>query len=86
MNYIRKWDLFGHAIQLSFNQKGSEHQTFLGGCVSIVVRSFMIFYTYHTVTRMVSHQSDSLSTVLLPTLFEELGEVNVNDTQNTLIV
>ena len=43
-SFIRKSDLFGHVIQLNFNQQGSSHQTVIGGYVSILIYAFMGFY------------------------------------------
>ena len=34
---IKDHDLFGHHVSLQFNQNGSHHQTFLGGCLSIML-------------------------------------------------
>ena len=41
--FITNKDLFGHIIQLNFNQKGSSHKTVIGGFLSILICAFMSF-------------------------------------------
>ena len=36
--------MYGHPINLSFNKKGESHNTIIGGCCSILVKLFLIFY------------------------------------------
>ena len=43
-NFIRNRDWFGNPIQLNFNKKGSSHNTFFGGLLSVLVNVAMITY------------------------------------------
>ena len=55
---IKSQDLFGYKIELIFQKKGSSHPTWLGGCASIIIKLFMIFYVGYLTTSMVKFQND----------------------------
>ena len=42
--FIKTKDVFGHPIQLVFNQKGNTHNTLIGGICSIVMQIIIILY------------------------------------------
>lgn len=72
--------MFGHVVNLNFDQKGVSHKTFLGGCFSIFIRIFLTCYFYLNVQKIIFSQGDkNVSTVGLLNL-EELGPVNFNTT------
>ena len=64
MKFIKQRDQFGHQTQFKFNNKGSSHSTFCGGCVSIFIVVFMIFYVVLLVKKLVWMQDDSIQTVI----------------------
>ena len=45
-SYIRDGDIFGFPIRLTFDGKGNEHKTVIGGFMSIFVKVFLIWYFY----------------------------------------
>jgi hypothetical protein len=61
-NIIKKHDLFGHVIQLNFNQNGSSHKTIVGGCFSTIIYTFMIFYILVSFNKLVNNGDNKNST------------------------
>ena len=45
-NQIRDGDIFGFPIRLSFDGKGNEHKTVIGGVMSIFVKIFLAWYFF----------------------------------------
>ena len=43
-------DMFGHPIELNFNNKGSTHNTVVGGFFPIFIRAFLLFYVTYIFT------------------------------------
>ena len=43
--FIKNLDIFGHRIELNFDQKGNTHQTMCGGFTSIVVVMLLVLLT-----------------------------------------
>ena len=59
---IKNKDLFGHVIQLNFNQKGSSHRTVIGGLLSLIIYSFMGFYILLSFNKLIFNLDDKNST------------------------
>ena len=57
---VRDIDMFGHRIELNFNNKGSEHKTIVGGFFSIYVRLFLLFYFVYVLNMMLTFDNDTL--------------------------
>jgi len=43
---VRDGDIFGFPIRLSFDGKGNEHKTVIGGVMSIFVKIFLAWYFF----------------------------------------
>ena len=71
--------MFGHPIGLSFNKKGTTHNTVFGGISSLVVLSFLLFYFYIHLDKMINHKEDKISTKLESINLLEAPEVKLND-------
>ena len=41
MDKVRSFDMFGHVVNLNFDQRGVAHKTFIGGFFSIFIRIFL---------------------------------------------
>lgn len=52
---IKDIDLFGHPIELNFNKKGSTHNTFIGGFLSIFIRFGLLVYVTVIFYKMFSY-------------------------------
>ena len=52
---IKDIDLFGHPIELNFNNKGSTHNTFVGGFFSIFIRFALFVYVVVIVMKMLTY-------------------------------
>ena len=64
LDVIKSQDLFGYKIELIFIKKGSQHSTWLGGCASILIKLFMIFYIGFLSTKLVKFQNDKIETTV----------------------
>ena len=58
---IKEYDFFGHPVELNFNNKGSTHNTFVGGFTSIWLRLFMFLYVVLTFNKMFTYGNNSES-------------------------
>ena len=61
--FLRNRDLFGHPVQLNFNRSGPEHNTVVGGVVSLVVKAMMLTYVLLLSRRMVQYEDDDTKSV-----------------------
>ena len=57
---IRDIDMFGHPIELNFNNKGSTHNTIVGGFFSIYIRMFLLFYVSYIFHQMFTYGNDTV--------------------------
>ena len=60
-DFLKDQDLFGHPVELNFNKRGSQHNTVLGGIVSIVVKALMVAYVGLLFNRMLIYGDDSFN-------------------------
>ena len=58
MKFIKGRDKFGHPAQFLFN-KGSHHNTFCGGCISIGIVLLMMYYVFENVQKWIGKKDDS---------------------------
>ena len=79
--FIKSQDMFGQQIMLNFNNRGSAHNTFVGGVASLLIYSFISWYTgYHCHELLTWGNNMNSSSMLI----EKLGtkrRVNMADTQ-----
>jgi len=54
-NFIRKKDLFGHKVELRFDEKERERKSLLGGCVSIMITCYMFFFIISNLKKFDKH-------------------------------
>ena len=78
---LKDQDLFGHEIKLSFNSKGSEHKTMIGGCISLLIKAFFLFYMASLIYKLVLHLDDKITTVTQSQIYSDLGTVNFGDVE-----
>ena len=52
--------MFGHPINLSFNNKGESHNTLIGGLCSIVVNIFLLYYFTTLSIRLIGKGDDNI--------------------------
>ena len=57
---VRDIDMFGHRIELNFNNKGSMHKTIVGGFFSIYIRLFLLFYVIYVFQQMLTFGNDTV--------------------------
>lgn len=58
---IRNQDLFGHNINLSFENQSGMFKTYYGGLASICVKAFLTVYFVLNVILVTSHQANQYS-------------------------
>lgn len=56
---VRDFDIFGHVINLNFDQRGDSHKTLCGGCGSITLKTFLTFYIYLNITKLIFKENDT---------------------------
>ena len=61
---IRSIDLFGQKVELSFNGEGNQHNTYIGGIVSIFVRTFIGIFTLSLIIKLLTYGDDTISTII----------------------
>lgn len=83
--FLRR-DYFGHHISLLFNDRGSEHNTVLGGLISILINLFMIGYIAILLKRAILFENDRIATMHQSQNFKELGAVNFTETNTALMM
>ena len=49
---VKSFDIFGKRIEMSFNNKGKQHTTILGGICTLMVYTFFIYYITLMLTRI----------------------------------
>ena len=57
---VREIDMFGHPTELNFNNKGSTHNTVIGGFFSIFIRAFLVFYVGYIFFQMFTYGNDTV--------------------------
>jgi len=77
---IKSIDIFGHPIQLNFDEKGITHKTILGGICTILYYIFIIGYAAYCFYKLMYHAQDSNSLVNTSLDLAQLGNVNFNET------
>ena len=75
--FVKDQDLFGHPVMLSFNHRGTTHQTSCGGVVSIFIKAFIVFYMYVNFTKLIFRGDDKFGSVLCGTI-DMIGRVPLN--------
>jgi hypothetical protein len=80
---IKKQDLFGHPVALSFNQQGNTHNTLCGGLLSLLIKLFIFFYFLLLVKKLHWHEDDKNESFEEPLdLYKEepvlLNETSIN--------
>ena len=80
LNIIRSKDFFGFPVELDFNGKGSTHNTYIGGFLSLIVRIFMIIFIASLFIKLFTYGDDSISTIFSQQEIQDLKPVIFGDT------
>ena len=84
--FILKRDYFGHHIRLLFNDRGSSHNTIIGGLTSIIINIFMIGYVSILLKRFILFENDRVTTLNKSQDFGALGPVNFTETNSAFLL
>ena len=76
-NFLKNQDLFGHPVHLNFNGGGPQHNTVVGGFVTLFVKALMLAYVSFLIKRMVMYEDDELTTTITSLEFEENEETTL---------
>lgn len=79
---IKSFDLFGHPVQLNFDQNGPVHKTLLGGAFSIIVRLLIAVYVLRLLKKLI--MADEPTTTSVDTV-ATLDDVVVSQTSLLLL-
>lgn len=64
-NWVRSKDVFGHRVELKFNNKGVEHKTSCGGCVSLFVITLLAMYVMILLKKLILFEDDKNNSVMM---------------------
>lgn len=53
--------MFGHIVNLNFDNRGDSHNTVIGGVVSIIIKLFMVVYIFCLIKKMILSEGNDLS-------------------------
>ena len=67
---ITSIDLFGHPIELNFNNRGSRHNTIIGGFISIFIRLGLLLYVIRILILLFTY-SNNMERISTFTLVED---------------
>lgn len=72
---IKSKDMFGHLIPLNFDQKGEEHNTFIGGFFSIGVKVFLTIYIILKLKILIFSEDDDCKSIMGANDLQKLGPI-----------
>jgi len=88
MKYLKlqakELDMFGHTIQLNFNNQSESHKTFIGGVFSIFIKLFLAVYVTIKFKRMIFREDDNISSIIESIDLNELEAVSFKETENLI--
>lgn len=73
--------MFGHTINLNFDQQGSAHKTIVGGVISIFLKVFLGILLILNIVKMYKRDSNNNSTLYELVKLSEIGVVSFNETK-----
>ena len=82
MKKITSCDLFGHLINLNFNnnKSGDSYKTCIGGLVSLFVKSFMSIFIIYNFKKLLLYEDDKQYNENGFLKLDTFGEINFNQT------
>ena len=81
---IRNLDMFGHDVRLNFNNNGHHHKTFLGGFVSLFIKTFIALYVFLNVRKLIFALEDRVNLTLSNLDLTKDGVLDYNQTNTTI--
>ena len=76
--------MFGHDVRLNFNNKGHLHKTFLGGLVSLFIKTFIGLYVFLNVRNLLFALDDKVSLTISNLDLAKEGVLEYNQTNTTI--
>ena len=72
--------MFGHVINLNFDKQGDSHKTYIGGIVSLIVKTLMAIYIMMKFQKLIYMEGSNNGVVALLVKMDLIGDVQVNET------
>ena len=60
-NFFKEKDMFGHVVNLNFNNRGYSHNTLIGGSISVIIKLFMTCYIVIILKKMILTEANDHS-------------------------
>ena len=79
-DWLTEQDLFGHQVQMNFNQKGPTHNTCIGGFFSIIVKIAMLVYIFLRFKALLLYEEDINTTEMNVIDLDELDPIDFKTT------
>ena len=77
---IRNQDIFGHPVNLNFNNNGSVHKTLCGGVASLLIKVIVLLYMVILLRKLVLQLDDRYFTAISSMNSAEMGDLHYSDT------
>jgi len=84
VEFIKKFDMFGHIINLNFNGEGDKHKTTVGGIFSIIIKVGMTIYIVFNVLKLAYRDDDTIVTMQKTDDLFEKDNLNYHDTDTSI--
>ena len=80
--FLKSQDMFGHIVNLNFNQKGTEHTTLIGGSVSGLIKILISLYVIILCRRTVFYLDNNISSspTVVDLIHPDKGTTYMNET------
>ena len=75
---IVKQDMFGHLIHMNFDKQNSAHKTMIGGCFSILIKTFMLAYVVINMKKLILKENTTINNL---TEVSPLDPTHINETR-----
>ncbi len=72
-------DYFGHTVNLNYKQRAS-HPTCAGATFSILIRTFLAYYVYDKVYRLITHGQDGVQSQAIGVDLSKVDPISISDT------
>ena len=83
-SFIVNQDMFGHTIALNFDQNGSDHKTFIGGVMSILIKIVLFAYIMTKAVIWLFVGDPKLNTLAYGIKLDEEPQTLFNETEVTV--
>ena len=71
--------MFGHTIKLNFNRQGASHKTYVGGCISLVLKLLILSFVVLKLIKLVHLDNATIGSTNTLLNLEDEGDKSLDD-------